>query len=192
MASTFSARALASFNEENPSSRSLLPKWACTGILILPTSHTVRAGGAPIVGGGGEEVGSTLYSGLYAEAPLKRITFFRLKVYERVAILLIEVYERVGKSVLWVCERAQRANRWILGLLKSRKRSIFVIDSYSYLIDSAITTVNKDAKVWTRYVKRVPFINRRLTKGVPFLWKMVYKRIRGLLPTPPKECCRRG
>ena len=110
MASTFSARALASFNEENPSSRSLLPKRACTGVLILPTSHTVRAGGAPTVGGG-EEVGSTLYSGLYAEAPPERGTFFRLKVYERVAILLIEVYERIGKSVLWVCERAQRANR---------------------------------------------------------------------------------
>ena len=53
VASTFSARALASFNEENPSSRSLLPKRACTGILILPTSHTVRTGGAPVVGGGG-------------------------------------------------------------------------------------------------------------------------------------------
>ena len=164
--------------------------WSCP--------HHIRSEqGVPPLWGGGEEVGSTLYSGLYAEAPPERGTFFRLKVYERVAILLIEVYERVGKSVLWVCERAQRANRWILGLLKSRKRSIFVIDSYSYLIDSAITTVNKDAKVWTRYMKRVPFINRRLMKGVPFLWKMVYKRIRGLLPTPtsptpPKECCRRG
>ena len=96
------------YYEENPSSRSLLPKRACTGILILPTSHTVRAGGAPLWGGGG---GSTLYSGLYAETPPERGTFFRLTVYERVAILLIEVYERVGKSVSWVCERAQRANR---------------------------------------------------------------------------------
>ena len=92
VASTFSARALASFNEENPSSRSLLPKRACTGILILPTSHTVRTGGAPVVGGGG----STLYSGLYVEAPPERGTFFRPKIYERVVILLIEVYERVG------------------------------------------------------------------------------------------------
>ena len=50
----------------------------------------------PLWGGGGEEVGSTLYSGLYAEAPPERGTFFRLKVYERVAILLIEVYERMG------------------------------------------------------------------------------------------------
>ena len=53
VASTFSARALASFNEENPSSRSLLLKRACTGILILATSHTVRTGGAPVVGEGG-------------------------------------------------------------------------------------------------------------------------------------------
>ena len=54
VASTFSARALASFNEENPSSRSLLLKRACTGILILATSHTVRIGGAAVVGEGGE------------------------------------------------------------------------------------------------------------------------------------------
>ena len=93
VASTFSARALASFNEENPSSRSLLPKRACTGILILPTSHTVRTGGAPVVGGGR---GSTLYSGLCVEAPPERGTFFRSKVYERVVILLVEVYKRVG------------------------------------------------------------------------------------------------
>ena len=97
VASTFSARALASFNEENPSSRSLLPKRACTGILILPTSHTVRTGGAPVVGGGG----STLYSGLYVEAPPERGTFFRPKVYERVVILLVEVYERVGCYPGW-------------------------------------------------------------------------------------------
>ena len=94
VASTFSARALASFNEENPSSRSLLLKRACTSILILATSHTVRTGGAPVVGGGGG--GSTLYSGLYVEAPPERGTFFRPKVYERVVILLVEVYERVG------------------------------------------------------------------------------------------------
>ena len=96
VASTFSARALASFNEENPSSRSLLPKRAYTGILILPTSHTVRTGGAPVVGGGGGGGGSTLYSGLYVEAPPERGTFFRPKVYERVVILLVEVYKRVG------------------------------------------------------------------------------------------------
>ena len=60
VASTFSARALASFNEENPSSRSLLLKRACTGILILATSHTVRIGGAAVVGGGGGGGGGVL------------------------------------------------------------------------------------------------------------------------------------
>ena len=61
-----------------------------------------------------------------------------------VGILLIEVYKRVGKSVIWVCERAQRANRSFYGFIKSRKRSIFVIDSY--LKDSAFTAVKRDAK----------------------------------------------
>ena len=31
-------------------------------------------------------------------------------------------------------------------------------------------------------MKEVPFINRRYTRGVPFLWKMVYKRVRGWNP----------
>ena len=52
--------------------------------------------------------GGTPYDGLYGEAPLKRGIYFRLQVYERVAILLVEVYERVGKSVVWVCESAQK------------------------------------------------------------------------------------
>ena len=52
--------------------------------------------------------GGTPYDGLYGEAPLKRGIYFRLQVYERVAILLVEVYERVGKSVIWVCESAQK------------------------------------------------------------------------------------
>ena len=62
---------------------------------------------------------------------------------ERVGILLVEVYERVGKSVIWVCERAQRANRFY-GCIKSRKRSIFVINSY--LNDSAYTADKRVAK----------------------------------------------
>ena len=52
--------------------------------------------------------GGTPYDGLYGDAPLKRGIYFRLQVYERVAILLVEVYERVGKSVIWVCESAQK------------------------------------------------------------------------------------
>ena len=35
------------------------------------------------------------------------------------------------------------------------------------------------AKFQTRYVKRVPFVNERYTKGVPFLLKMIYRRVRG-------------
>ena len=38
----------------------------------------------------------------------------------------------------------------------------------------------KDAKFLTRYVKGVPFVNRRYTKGVPFSWKLVYIRVKGL------------
>ena len=85
-------------------------------------------------------------NGLYGEALPKRGTFFRLQVYERVGILFVEVYRRVGKSVIWVCERAQGDNRYInfYGFIKSRKSSIFVIDSY--LNDNAFTAVKRDAK----------------------------------------------
>ena len=94
-----------------------------------------------ITRGGGE---GTPYYDLYGEAPPERGIFFRLQVYKRVATLLVEVYERAGKSVMRVCESAQRVNRWILWLLMSRKRSIFVIDSY--LSDSAFTAFKMDAQ----------------------------------------------
>ena len=49
---------------------------------------------------------------------------------------------------------------------------------HSYLKDSAFKAVKRDAKFKIRYVKGVPFVNRRCTKGVPFSGKMVYKRVR--------------
>ena len=77
------------------------------------------------------------YDGLYGEAPPERGILFRLQAYERVGISLAEVYKRVGKSVRWFCERAQkRLTDEFYGFIKSRKRSIFVIDSY--LKDSAL------------------------------------------------------
>ena len=44
--------------------------------------------------------GGTPYNDLYGEAPLKRGTFFRLQVYERVGISQVKVYKRVGKSTI--------------------------------------------------------------------------------------------
>ena len=35
-------------------------------------------------------------------------------------------------------------------------------------------------------MKGVPFSNKRYTKGVPFLKKMVYKRVRGWTSGPPR------
>ena len=49
----------------------------------------------------------------------------------------------------------------------------------SCLKDSAFTVVKRDAMFLTRYVTGVPFVNRGYTKGVPFLSKLVYKRVRG-------------
>ena len=94
-----------------------------------------------IVGGGG----GTPYQGLYGEALPKRGIFFRLQVYKRVGILLVGVNERAGKCLIWVCERAQRTIKHeFYGFIKSRKRSIFVIDSYWN--DSAFTAVKSTGK----------------------------------------------
>ena len=59
----------------------------------------------------------------------ERGIFFRLQLCERVGISLVEVYKRVGKSVVWVCKRVQGLADEFHGFIKSRKRSIFVIDS---------------------------------------------------------------
>lgn len=45
---------------------------------------------------------------------------------------------------------------------------------------SAFAAVKKDSAIYTRYMIRVPFVNRRYTKGVTLLSKMIYKRITGL------------
>ena len=37
----------------------------------------------------------------------------------------------------------------------------------------------RDAKPYTRYVKGVPFVNRKETKGLPLLSKVVYRKVRG-------------
>ena len=84
-------------------------------------------------------MGGTPYNGLYGEALPKMGTFFRLQVYERVGISLVEVNERVGKSVI-----VGLTDEEFCGFIKSRNRSIFVIDSY--LKDSAFRAAERDAK----------------------------------------------
>ena len=56
--------------------------------------------------------GDNPYDGLYGEAPPERGTFFRIPVYERVGIWQDEFY----------------------GFRKSRKRYIFVTDSYFKIV----------------------------------------------------------
>ena len=72
---------------------------------------------------------------VYRGGSARRDTFFRLQVYERVGISPVEVYKRVGKCVI-------RLKDEFYGFIKSRKRSIFVFDSY--LNDSAFTAVKRD------------------------------------------------
>ena len=90
--------------------------------------------------------GGTPNDGLYGEAPSERGIFSRLQVYERVGISLVEVYKTVGKSGchlgLWKAPKGLTDGFY--GFIKLRKRSIFVIDSYSK--DSALRAFKRDAK----------------------------------------------
>ena len=76
--------------------------------------------------------------------------FLRLQVYERVGISLVGAYDKVdksnlsGKFVIWVCERDKGLKDEFYSFIKSKERSIFVIDSY--LKDSAFTAVKRDTK----------------------------------------------
>ena len=72
--------------------------------------------------------------------------FFRLEVYERVGISLAEVYKRVGEKIchLGLWKLLKGLTDEFYGFIKSRKRSIFVIDSY--LKHNAFKTVKKYAK----------------------------------------------
>ena len=56
----------------------------------------------------------------------KRVSFFRLQVYERVGISLVELYKRVDKSTIWVCTRAHKGLKMNFMALKSRENVIFL------------------------------------------------------------------
>ena len=45
---------------------------------------------------------------MYGEALSERGTFFRVQIYEMVAISLVELYKRVGKLVISVCKMLQK------------------------------------------------------------------------------------
>ena len=107
--------------------------------------------------------GGTPYDSLFGEAPPERGTLFRLKVYEREGILLVDVYKRVGNLSFGSVKAPKGLTDEFYGFKKSRKRSIFVIDSY--LKASTFTAVTRDA--------RVPFVKRRHTMGT-FSRRMVY------------------
>ena len=61
--------------------------------------------------------------------------------------------------------------------LKSLKNVLFL--RLIPIQDSDFTAVKRDAKFLARYVKGLPFVNTGYMKGVPFLSKLVYKRVRG-------------
>ena len=102
-------------------------------------------------------MGGSLYNGLYREAVPERGTFFKLQVYERVGISLVEVYERVGKSVTLDSEKAQKGQQiHFKAVKKLRKQTFCFCDLFIF----ERQCIYSSRKGW-----------------VPFLSKMVYKRV---------------
>ena len=63
---------------------------------------------------------------------------------------------------------------FILGILRTDLWSQGRLAINSQLKDGAFTAVKRNVAFLTRYVKGIPFVNRRCTKGVPiFLSKVV-------------------
>ena len=74
-------------------------------------------------------------------------------------------------------KKAQKGQEMHLTAVKeTQQENIWVFVIYSYLKDCAFTAVKRDAreKFLTGYVKGIPSFNRRCTKEVPFLSKMVH------------------
>ena len=59
------------------------------------------------------------------------------------------------------------------------KKGCFVLFCFSYLKDTAFTAIKRERALKSTYVQVVSFVNGRYSKGVPFLVKMAYKRVRG-------------
>ena len=55
-----------------------------------------------------------------------------------------------------------------MAVKKSRKRCGFVIFSYLKVRQPHLTPGKRDVKFQSKYVKGVPFVNKRYTKGEPF------------------------
>ena len=88
--------------------------------------------------------------------------------HEGVGISLAEVYEGVGKSVILVFKWTKRTNRCILWLWKSRG-NVVAFWFIPILKKAHLQQLKGDAKFYARYVRGVPFVNRRCMKGLPFL-----------------------
>ena len=106
----------------------------------------------------------TPFKVLYDEAPYERGSFFRLQVNERVGVLLVEVFKRVGNLSFGSVKWPNGLNRWTPSQARG---NVLFLDLFLFKFG---------CNVLKGYVKGVPFISD--TKGVPFPWKMVYKRVR--------------
>ena len=79
---------------------------------------------------------------------------------------------QVWKSVILVCKKKQ--NKTLSGCEIVEKTFSLCGVLISILL---LTAVKKDARFYYRYVNGVQFVNRRYTKGVPFLLKMVCNKV---------------
>ena len=103
-----------------------------------------------------------------------------LQVYQRVWISLVEVYKRVVKFVFPSVNGPKRLREEFMAVkLSQEKFPGFVLFCFSYLKNATFIALKRDGAFKSTYVQFVSFVNRRYSKGVPFLAKMADKRVRG-------------
>ena len=81
---------------------------------------------------------------------------------------------QVWKSVILVCKKKKKKKKTLSGCeIVEKTFSLFGVLIPILLL----TAVKRDARFYYRYVNGEQFVNRRYTKGVPFLLKMVCNKV---------------
>ena len=89
-------------------------------------------------------------------------------------ISLVEVYTKVRE----ICHFGlSKVPKGLTGAFYGREKvekTFWFCDLFIFKRQPHLTPVNRDVKFQSKYVKGVPFVNRRYTKGEPFQSKMFF------------------
>ena len=83
-----------------------------------------------------------------------------------------------GNLSFWLVQRPKWANTFILWSWKGQENVLLLWLFYSYFKEIAFTAVKRDEQFLTRYVKGVPFVNRRYMLQVKIKSRLKFFNLR--------------